>query len=281
MKYFENINESYLGTEAPDLIGIQIPGRYGNIFSVYYTAKGSGLHPTVIICQGIPGHDKLQDIALKLRNAGFNVMTFNYSGCWGSAGSFSFRHCVRDTESVIDFISANNRTLKADPERVGILGFSMGGFIAAHTYAFKHELKACALLALTDIGEVAIISRTGEECKNDFTRDLRLASYWLKGTTGDFLYQEAAENAVSFRLSSIAKDLFNRPVLFVEAAQENVAPPKSNIYPLLDTLLNQEKTARVEVMNTPVHVVIDGDHHFAGNRDKLAQTVNKFFAGYL
>ena len=88
----------------PDMHGILIHGKRGRILSVLYTAAGAGLHPAVILLHGIPGCERNLDLAQALRRAGFHVMTFHYSGSWGSDGSYSLLHNLEDAETVLDFI---------------------------------------------------------------------------------------------------------------------------------------------------------------------------------
>ena len=43
---------------------------------------------------GLPGEERNQDLAQVLRRAGYAVLLPHYRGAWGSAGIFSFRHCL-------------------------------------------------------------------------------------------------------------------------------------------------------------------------------------------
>ena len=47
---------------------------------------GAGRRPTVVLLHGLPGNEKNLDLAQAIRRAGWNVVTFNYRGSWGSPG---------------------------------------------------------------------------------------------------------------------------------------------------------------------------------------------------
>lgn len=95
------------GAGRPDIHGILIPGRRGRLLSTLYTAGGDGPHPTVLLLHGIPGCERNFDLAQALRRAGFHVMTFHYSGSWGSDGAYSLKNDLEDANTVLDFILAD------------------------------------------------------------------------------------------------------------------------------------------------------------------------------
>ena len=71
------------------------------INAVAYLAAGPGPHPTIVICHGWPGNEKNLDLAQALRRAGWNAITFNYRGAWGSPGNFRFGQNPEDARAVL------------------------------------------------------------------------------------------------------------------------------------------------------------------------------------
>ena len=88
-----NAKETHFGAccSRPDLYGIIIPGKHGKLLATLYSAGGEGPHPTVLLLHGIPGCEQNLDLAQAFRRAGFHVMTFHYSGSWGSSGNYSLQ----------------------------------------------------------------------------------------------------------------------------------------------------------------------------------------------
>lgn len=95
-----------------------IPSGGVAINGVAYLAAGAGPKPTLVICHGWPGNEKNLDLAQALRRAGWNAITFNYRGSWGSPGAFRFAQVPEDARAVLAFLRdpARARALGADPE---------------------------------------------------------------------------------------------------------------------------------------------------------------------
>ncbi len=92
---------------------IHVPSFGGTINGLVYVASGAGPHPTLVLCHGLPGNEKNLDLAQAVRRAGWNAVTFNYRGSWGSPGTFSFAHTLEDAASVLAYLRmpANARAL--------------------------------------------------------------------------------------------------------------------------------------------------------------------------
>lgn len=277
MRFYDNFSPSIIEPDKPSVIGIQIPGRYGKIYSTYYIAKGNQLNPTLIFCHGFPGHEQLIDLAQHLRLAGYNVMTFHYSGSWGSGGPYAFRHCVRDTETVIDFIKKNAERLKADVTRLGILGHGVGGFVAGHVFAERKDLKAAVLVNTCDLGEAAALANNNSEIKERLLYEMRQGAMWLRGTTGDILYNEIIENSDSYKLSSVARHIIGRPIFTISSEQDSIVPKKAGISSFLNMLDHLQEVYQVDDANKPCHLVMATDHYQSDMRLDLFDHTYEFF----
>ena len=97
---------------------LHIPSGGVEINGVAYLAAGAGPHPTVVICHGLPGNEKNLDLAQAIRRAGWNAVTFNYRGSWGSPGVFRFGQNPQDADAVLAYLAdpANAKALGVDPE---------------------------------------------------------------------------------------------------------------------------------------------------------------------
>src|SRR5579863_3769441 len=67
---------------------LHIPSHGVQINGIVYQPAGEGPHPTLVIFHGLPGNEKFLDLAQAARRAGWNALTFNYRGSWGSPGVF-------------------------------------------------------------------------------------------------------------------------------------------------------------------------------------------------
>jgi len=96
---------------------LHIPSGGVTINGLAYLASGPGPHPTVVLLHGLPGNEKNLDLAQVIRRAGWNAVTFNYRGSWGSPGAFSFSNVLEDTKAVLAYVRepANAQALGSTP----------------------------------------------------------------------------------------------------------------------------------------------------------------------
>ena len=105
----------------PRMEVLHIPSGGVEINGVAYLAGGAGVHPTVVLLHGLPGNEKNLDLAQAIRRAGWNVVTFNYRGSWGSPGTFSFEGNLADAKAVLAYVRApaNAAKLGIDTAQAG------------------------------------------------------------------------------------------------------------------------------------------------------------------
>ncbi|MGC1423053.1 MAG: alpha/beta hydrolase, partial [Terracidiphilus sp.] len=114
-----------------EMVVLHIPSHGVLINGLAYTPSGAGLHPTIVICHGLPGNEKNLDLAQAVRRAGWNAVTFNYRGSWGSPGSYSFAQNLEDADAVLAYLRVpkNAAQLQIDTKRIVLAGHSMGGWV--------------------------------------------------------------------------------------------------------------------------------------------------------
>ena len=112
--------------------------RIGGLYRPDSPAPG----PAVLMLHGFPGVLKNEDMAAELCRRGMTVLMPYYGGCWGSPGSFSVRGSFDDARAGLALLSRYGRV---DARRVGLLGYSFGGWAALRLAA---EAKVAAVAAL-------------------------------------------------------------------------------------------------------------------------------------
>jgi pimeloyl-ACP methyl ester carboxylesterase len=141
----------------PRMEVLHIPSGGVEINGVAYLAAGAGAHPTLVLLHGLPGNEKNLDLAQAVRRAGWNVVTFNYRGSWGSPGTFSFRGNLADAKAVLAYVRtpANAAKLGIDTGKLVIAGHSMGGWVTAVTAGGDPDLAGAILISAADMGQSA------------------------------------------------------------------------------------------------------------------------------
>lgn len=270
MKEQPRCQETHYGDCAhrPDMHGILISGKRGRLLSVLYTAAGEGLHPTVLLLHGIPGCERNLDLAQALRRVGFHVMTFHYSGSWGSDGNYSLTNDLEDANTVLDFILQDEK-YGVDRQHIYAVGHSMGGFVCGQIASHRSEIKGAVLLMPCDIGRLPQIAQEEPSSFQTIEEVLHESAQWLTGTSGEVLLREALDNSADFCLEKAAVGLAQKPVLCIGGTLDMVTPPALHCEPLIRTI----QAAGGTTLQT---VFYPTDHFFADYRLTVAETVTEF-----
>jgi pimeloyl-ACP methyl ester carboxylesterase len=270
MKEQPRCQETHYGDCAyrPDMHGILIPGKRGRLLSVLYTAAGEGVHPTVLLLHGIPGCERNLDLAQALRRAGFHVMTFHYSGSWGSDGNYSLSNDLEDANTVLDFILRDD-SYGFDKQHIYAVGHSMGGFVCGQIAGHRSEIKGAVLLTPCDIGRLPQIAQEDPASYQTVQEVLDESAQWLTGTSGEALLREALDNSETFRLENAAEALAQKPILCIGGTLDIYTPPTLHCEPLIRAIQAAGGTS-LQTVSYPT------DHFFADYRITMAETVTEF-----
>jgi pimeloyl-ACP methyl ester carboxylesterase len=192
---------------------IHIPTHGLLINGVVYQPTGAGVHPTIVICHGLPGNEKNLDLAQALRRAGWNAVTFNYRGSWGSPGNFRFAQNLEDARAVLAFLRdpANAAMLGIDTRRIVLAGHSMGGWVVAHTAAQDHAIIGAILISAADMG------REGSDPPKRLLASMADDLESLNGVTAESMAAELRTNAQTFRMENAVEGLTQIPLLALTA----------------------------------------------------------------
>jgi pimeloyl-ACP methyl ester carboxylesterase len=243
---------------------LHIPSHGVLINGVVYSPSGAGLHPTLVICHGLPGNEKNLDLAQAVRRAGWNAVTFNYRGSWGSPGAFRFTQNLQDADAVLSFLRnpANAAKLGIDSKRIAIAGHSMGGWVVAHTAAHDHALLGAILISMGDIGQIGYLPH--DQAVAIMADNMEA----LSGVTAESMAAEVTAHAKAFVVSGTAAGLAQIPVLAL-TADDNLAPGT-------DALVEAIK-AKGGTRVTSMHVATD--HSWSDHRIALESIVITWLAG--
>jgi pimeloyl-ACP methyl ester carboxylesterase len=198
---------------------LHIPSHGLVINGIVYSPSGAGPHPTIVICHGLPGNEKNLDLAQALRRAGWNAVTFNYRGAWGSPGNYRFAQNLEDADAVLAYIRdpANAAKLGIDTKRIVLAGHSMGGWVTTLTAAHDHALAGAILISAADMGQIGLMSH--EKAVAEMTNNMEA----LNGVTAASMADEVAHNAKAFAFANAISGLKDVPLL-VLSANDGLAP---------------------------------------------------------
>ena len=253
---------------------VRVPSSDAVMFGTIYLAEGAGPRPTVLLLTGTPGSplfgfgqprsQNVLELAEPMRHAGFNVLTMNFRGSFGSGGRYGLVARIEDVNAALAFVRAQAATYNVDTARLTVVGWSAGGFDALLT-AIEDPSRRCAVaIAPADYG-----ARRAEQIRGQTTEPPNLdeAMIGLGGVTLRDLRREVLENQPRFDVVSRMEPLKGRPLLIVQAAQDQSVPA--------DDVNAYVAAARAAGAAPFDHVIIDANHRFdlEGNRAELASVV--------
>ncbi|MDR3752021.1 MAG: alpha/beta hydrolase [Terracidiphilus sp.] len=243
---------------------LHVPSHGVLINGLVYQPSGAGAHPTLIICHGLPGNEKNLDLAQAVRRAGWNAVTFNYRGSWGSPGVYRFAQNLEDARAVLAYLRdpANARRLGIDTKRIAMAGHSMGGWVTALTAAQDHELIGAVLVSAADMGAIGRQPRQRIVALMDDDKEA------LAGVTAESMADEVIENAKAFGFANTVSGLTQTPLL-VLSADDGLAPETDALVKAIAANGGQKVTS--------IHVKTD--HGWSDHRILLESTIIDWLAG--
>jgi dipeptidyl aminopeptidase/acylaminoacyl peptidase len=236
--------------EDEGVTGVTFDSDGHRLLGVLYLARGEEPKPTVLLLHGCPGLEKNLDLAVRLRDQGWNSLLFHYRGCWGSAGRYDLRTVPRDVTAAVDYLAGRPRV---DSGRIAVLGHSMGGWAALVTAATEPRLRAVAVYgAPARLG--ADLRLSPDRVEKEFTR-------FLATTPEEFAWQAAVVAEQTDALAAAAA-IEPRPLLVVHGTADRWVP------------VAQARELRERAGPSCRYVEVEGaDHAFSWHRAELADLV--------
>jgi pimeloyl-ACP methyl ester carboxylesterase len=242
---------------------LHIPSAGLEINGLEYVASGPGTHPTLVICHGWPGNEKNLDLAQAVRRAGWNAVTFNYRGSWGSPGEFHFAQVPEDATAVIAWLRRPEIAAKlgVDPRRIAIAGHSMGGWATARVAAADPTLLGAILIAPADMGGLG-------KLKREVVVKAAAADAETLVTTPEKMADELIAGSNQFALSQSATGLAKLPLL-VLTAEDGLAEGANSLV----AAIRAQGSTRVQTQH------FSTDHSWSDARLALANSVIAWLQG--
>jgi pimeloyl-ACP methyl ester carboxylesterase len=244
----------------PGLVQFVVPSHGVELDAWLYVASGPGPHGTVILPHGLPGYEMSGDLAQSIRRAGWNVLLFHYRGTWGVPGSFSQSSAIEDTAEIVRFLREpqNVARYRTDPRQLVLIGHSFGGFIAGYQASHDPDIKAVAMIAAVNLGKINADPKEREARLMRWETQL----HPVRGATAAELFAEAERHAKDWDYVQWAEVLRTRPVLLVEADDQNHSDMEA-----LASALRQKGAVGLE------QVAVATDHSFSDRRIALQSIV--------
>lgn len=241
---------------------LHIPSGGLEINGIAYLAAGPGPHPTIVICHGWPGNEKNLDLAQALRRAGWNAITFNYRGAWGSPGNFRFGQNPEDAKAVLAMLRKPEVAAKLgiDTRRIVLAGHSMGGWVTGMVASEDQALAGAILISAANMGMAAQMAGDRLEAQAAGNSEA------LAGTSATLQAAELRAQAAVLDLRPRATGLARQPLL--------VLTSDDGLKPATDPLVAAVRAASGQV--TEAHQATD--HSWSDARIALATRIHDWLS---
>lgn len=236
------------------------PGQIGYFFDsggyhllgTLFLARGNDPKPTAVLLHGMPGIEKNYDLALLLREQGWNSLIFHYRGSWGSAGVFSFDTIPVDVTRALDEL-VGGKYAQVDSQRIILIGHSLGGWAAVLTAA--EDTRVQAVIAIASIANPSEMKITIEDAAEGYCP-------WLPGLTpSSFVQQWESLDEVYYPVEKV-DDIAPRPLLIIHGGEDEIVAVSQS-----ETLFARARKPK-ELLIHP-----EASHSFVWHRHWLQQTI--------
>ena len=122
------------------------------LIGILHTPDDKKTHPAVLLLHGCTGsksegHWLFVKLARSLCEAGFSVLRFDFRNSCDSEGSFEHMTLSGEISDGLKALAVLSEQAGTDPERIGILGLSLGGCVAACVAGRSRNVKSTVLWA--------------------------------------------------------------------------------------------------------------------------------------
>ena len=235
----------------------------------YIPGDTSRRQPTVVMMHGFTGN-RIENgflyvqLARLLAQSGINAITFDFRGSGESDGRFEEMLVTEEVDDAHRVLSWTRSQSYVDRQRIGVIGFSLGGLVAACVSNGPVELQSLVLLAPTTV--------------NNLNRHAKQAMDKVAGpqiTVGPHRLHPNFFN--DLQTLKPLQDVIARPrpTLLVQGTADTAVPPAVS-----DEYVDAIRTAGVEL---EYRAIEGAGHTFASPsvRDQLFTHVTDFVTGTL
>lgn len=225
--------------------------RVGGLYQPPPEALENAPAPAVLMLHGFPGLQQNEDIAAELCRRGMTVLMPRFCGCWGSAGDFSSARLLGDARAALRLL---RRYPGVDPRRTGVLGYSLGGWVALRLAA-QASVKAVVAMA-------PALPRAGHPEDRDYLRrSARVVHADVPRAWTEYLRSAGEDDPRRYM-----RELADTPLLLVHGRKDRLVPPQVSVELMAAA---QQPKSLIELG--------DEDHEFQNDRPLVVELVAGWF----
>jgi hypothetical protein len=241
-----------------------------NIRAILYQASGAEPLPTVILCHGFPGDEgDVLGLGDRLMREGFNALSFNYRGSWGSEGLFRDSNSLEDVISAIHYLKSSFavKEFNVDSSRIALIGYSYGGGMALLGSLSDDSVRRVVDIAGGNLGEAGRMMKQSDDFRRAIEKSIEdgAANSGLRVNPKEIIADLLAD-LDKFDLVKHAEEISNKDILIIGGWRDQEADIEHHMLPLIRALQRHgANQMQIEIF--------DSDHSFTNVRSQLAERI--------
>ena len=248
---FERHLEAFAAGAArfdPPIEIVDMPFEGKTLYGYFMRGMGSGPRPAVVLSDGLDGtKEEMVYVAFALAQRGISTLAIDHPG-QGATLRLSGLKARHDSEvaagAAVDYLQSRQ---DVDPERLGIVAASMGGYYAPRAAAYEKRFKACVAWGAVYDYHAVWARRFKRQGNGPIALDMKAAM----GTTGEHIlhimgaadFDDALRRLEPFHLREAAHDI-QCDILIVHG-EDDKQTPLADAQALFEAIGSREKTLRV------------------------------------
>ena len=219
---------------------VEIPYQGASLPALFLPSADSGRGPCMIFFNGGDSIKELLYFVVRreFRRRGISVLIVDNPGA-GEALRLRNQYSIPESEftasACVDYLEGRS---DVDPDRIGVMGLSMGGYHAPRSAAFEKRLKCCVAWGIArDVGWFFSSVLKGES----ETTGLAFQLAWMFGKDTP---QEAVEIAKKMTLKGVA-DKITCPFLIVHGENDRFSPARDAEITIEEAVNSQKRELKV------------------------------------
>jgi hypothetical protein len=254
--------------------------------------------PAIILCHGFGGSCRgagHPELARALEGAGYVVLRFDFRGCGQSDGEKGSVICLEEVADLRHAITFLETQASIAPDRIGVIGASLGGSVAMSVAAIDKRVKVCAANGAIGKGErrfrsqyrdpsqwQAFLKRLedAKRIKAESGRSVMLNRFDIvhipesnrAGLPPGAVMEFTAETAMSmlaFDPEDVVRQIAPRPLLLIHPREDAVVPSSES-----------DALAKAAGDNCEKHI-IESQNHFGSGDPTLTAITLEWLARHL
>lgn len=257
---------------SKQLLLVKIPSGEDYIVGRLFIAEGEQAKPTILLLHGFPGTILNLDIASDLQEQGYQVLVINYRGSWGSQGSFSFANSLADVQAALRFLKQEDIATanRIDVDRIAVVGYSFGGFLALKTAAIDSSIKVVASLSGANFAQYVKMIEKNPKIELVVESMLEEGCFFLNNCSAQSILTEVRVHEQEWNVLNFVSYLKGKKLLLTAAVYDEEVP-KVFFHDPIEKALEESDVVFDNVL-------FETDHGYNNKRKELSATLQDWLS---